>query len=461
MPNGNGEIIIKHHGATQGVTGSCHELVVSEQSSILIDCGLFQGKEARGSLNIEFDIAHIAALIVTHCHIDHIGRIPYLLAAGFNKPIYCSQASAKLLPLVIEDALKVGVTREPSLINACLKLLEKLSVPIEFNQWYTLKLNCDANAKVRLQRAGHILGSAYVEIDVGEKSESKRIVFSGDLGAPHTPLLPSPKPPYKADVLVLESTYGDKNHEGRKQRTKKLQQVIEKAVSDNGVVLMPAFSIGRTQELLYELEQIIHSAPKKSVWHTIEVIIDSPMAANFTEFYLEFKAMWDSEAKRRVKLGRHPLDFSSVVTIGSHTEHMAVVNYLKSRKKPAIVIAAGGMCNGGRIVNYLESFLPDSTADVLFVGYQAEGTLGRDIQKYRSRGGYVFINNQKVEINAGVHTISGYSAHADQDGLVRFATKMKKPPSEIKLVHGDSQSKQILKNRLNELLASCKVEIPN
>ena len=199
------------------------------------------------------------------------------------------------------------------------------------------------------------------------------------MGAPYTPLLPTPKPPCKADVLVLESTYGDKNHDGRKQRTKKLKQVIEKAVSDNGVVLIPAFSIGRTQELLYELEQIIHSAPKKSVWQSIEVIIDSPMASNFTEFYLEFKELWDTEAKRRVKQGRHPLDFSSVVTIGDHKEHVAVVNYLRTRNKPAIVIAAGGMCNGGRIVNYLEAFLPDSTADVLFVGYQAKGTLGRDI----------------------------------------------------------------------------------
>ena len=461
MPNGIGEIIIKHHGATQGVTGSCHELVIGSQSSILIDCGLFQGKESRDSLNIEFDISKVSALIVTHCHIDHVGRIPYLLAAGFNKPIYCSLASAKLLPLVIEDALKVGVTREQNLIDVCLKLLQKLIVPIDFNHWHTLKLNCEVKTKIRLQRAGHILGSAYVEIDVGEKADVKRVVFSGDLGAPYTPLLPTPKPPYKADVLVLESTYGDKNHEGRKQRTQNLKRVIEKAVRDNGVVLIPAFSIGRTQELLYELEQIIHNAPKKSVWQKIEVIIDSPMAANFTEFYIEFKEMWDSEAKHRVKLGRHPLDFSSVVTIGSHKEHMAVVNYLKSRNKPAIVIAAGGMCNGGRIVDYLESFLPDSTTDVLFVSYQAEWTLGRDIQHYGPRGGYVFIDEKRVDIRAGIHTISGYSAHADQDGLVKFATKMKKPPSVIKLVHGDSQSKQTLKNKLNDLLACCKVEIPN
>jgi len=464
MPNGSGEIIINHHGATQGVTGSCHELVISEQSSLLIDCGLFQGEESRQSLNIEFDIQTVSALIITHCHIDHVGRIPYLLAAGFSKPIYCTTATAKLLPLVIEDALRVGVTREPALINACLKLLKALIVPIEFNQWHEINLSCTSKAKMRFQRAGHILGSAYVEIDIVQGHEQykkpKRIVFSGDLGAPHTPLLPSPKPPYKADVLVLESTYGDKNHDGRKQRTQNLKQVIEKAVSDNGVVLIPAFSIGRTQELLYELEQIIHSAPRKSVWQSIEVIIDSPMAANFTEFYLEFKDLWDAEAKYRVKQGRHPLDFSSVVTIGDHKEHVAVVNYLKTRKKPAIVIAAGGMCNGGRIVNYLESFLPDPKADVLFVGYQAKGTLGRDIQKYGPRGGYVAINNQSVDINAGIHTISGYSAHADQAGLIRFATKMKSSPSIIKLVHGDKSAKQALKERLMALLPKTEVKIP-
>jgi metallo-beta-lactamase family protein len=460
MPNGTGDILIKHHGATQGVTGSCHELVISNQSSILIDCGLFQGDEAKSSLNIEFDISKVSALIVTHCHIDHVGRIPYLLAAGFDKPIYCSPATAKLLPLVIEDALKVGVTREQNLIDACLKLLEKLIKPIDFKQWFELSLTCHTKTKFRLQRAGHILGSAYVEIDIIKHGESKRVVFSGDLGAPYTPLLPSPKPPSKADILVLESTYGDKNHEGRKQRSQKLQKVIEKAVSDNGIVLIPAFSIGRTQELLYELEQIIHSAPKKSVWKTIEVIIDSPMAANFTEFYLEFKAMWDSEAKRRVKQGRHPLDFSSVITINEHKAHIAVVNYLKSRKKPAIVIAAGGMCNGGRIQNYLDAFLPEPTADVLFVGYQAKGTLGRDIQYYGPRGGYIFLNEKRVDIQAGVHTISGYSAHADQDGLIHFATAMQKPPSVIKLVHGDQYSKNVLQEKLAAALPKTLIDIP-
>ncbi|MEJ6475604.1 MBL fold metallo-hydrolase [Pseudoalteromonas piscicida] len=451
---------ILHHGATTGVTGSCHELVIKNQHSVLIDCGLFQGSESEQPLPIEFDIENVCALVVTHCHIDHVGRIPYLLAAGFQHPIFCSLATAKLLPMVIEDALKLGVTREQRLIDNCLKLLEKLIVAVDFKQWFSLP--CDSNAfpvKARLQRAGHILGSAYIEIELGKAKDRQRVVFSGDLGAPYTPLLPSPKAPYRADTLVIESTYGDKLHQGRAHRTKTLKKVIEKATADNGVVLIPAFSIGRTQELLYELEQIIHSAPNHKMWQNIEVIVDSPMAANFTEFYIDFKAMWDKEAKRKLRQGRHPLDFSSVYTIDSHSTHIATVDYLSKRNKPAIVIAASGMCSGGRIVNYLEQFLPDPTADVIFVGYQSQGTLGKAIQKYGPRGGYVEINDKRIDIKAVIHTISGYSAHADQDGLVRFVTQMKKKPKHIKLVHGDDNAKQSLKAKYESLLPNTIVEI--
>ncbi len=289
---------IIHHGAVNGVTGSCHQLKISESESLLIDCGLFQGLEARQDLGIEFDISAVRALLVTHCHIDHVGRIPYLLAAGFTGPIYASEATAALLPLVIEDALKLGVTEDEQLVATCLRLIRQQLVPLPFKHWQTLDKFSTA-VRFRLQRAGHILGSAYIEIDVGQGKQAQRVVFSGDLGAPYTPLLPAPKPPYKADTLVIESTYGDTLHQGRKTRSKRLKEVIEKAVRDNGVVLIPAFSIGRTQELLYELEQIIHSAPKRSFWQDIEVIIDSPMAANFTSEYRRFKSLWDQEAKAR------------------------------------------------------------------------------------------------------------------------------------------------------------------
>lgn len=446
---------ILHHGAVNGVTGSCHELVINEQTSVLVDCGLFQGEDSKADLSIEFNITHVTALIVTHCHIDHVGRIPYLLAAGFKGPIFTSIASASLLPLVIEDALKVGVTRDPKIIAACLSLLNKRIVAVDYKTWFELPCKAPDKAKARFQRAGHILGSAYVEIDVTNNDNNKhRVVFSGDLGAPYTPLLPSPKAPYKADTLVIESTYGDKNHQGRKERTKTLKNIIERAVADNGVVLVPAFSIGRTQELLYELEQLIHSSSKKSKWRDIHVILDSPMAANFTEQYKNFKHLWDSEAKRKVANGRHPLDFKNLTTVDSHKEHMAVINYLSTRQTSAIILAASGMCTGGRIVNYLERFLSDKTTDVLFVGYQGNKTLGREIQKYGPRNGYVFINDARITINAKVHTISGYSAHADQNGLIKFVTGMHKKPSHIKIVHGDDDAKNALAAKYKEVLGN-------
>ena len=452
---------ILHHGAVNGVTGSCHELVINEQTSVLVDCGLFQGEDSKADLSIEFDITHVTALIVTHCHIDHVGRIPYLLAAGFKGPIFTSIASASLLPLVIEDALKVGVTRDPKIIAACLSLLNKRIVAVDYKTWFELPCKAPDKAKARFQRAGHILGSAYVEIDITNNDNIKhRVVFSGDLGAPYTPLLPSPKAPYKADTLVIESTYGDKNHQGRKERTKTLKNIIERAVADNGIILVPAFSIGRTQELLYELEQLIHGSSKKSKWRDIHVILDSPMAANFTEQYKNFKHLWDSEAKRKVANGRHPLDFKNLTTVDTHKEHLAVINYLSTRQTPAIILAASGMCTGGRIVNYLERFLNDKTTDVLFVGYQGNKTLGRAIQKYGPRNGYVFINDARITINAKVHTISGYSAHADQNGLIKFVTGMHKKPSHIKIVHGDDDAKNALADKYKEILSSeVKIEI--
>jgi metallo-beta-lactamase family protein len=184
------------------------------------------------------------------------------------------------------------------------------------------------------------------------------------------------------------------------------------------------------------------------------------MAANFTAQYRKFKHLWDNEAKQKVAKGHHPLDFKNLTTVDSHKEHIAIINYLNTRQTPAIILAASGMCTGGRIVNYLERFLGDATADVLFVGYQGRGTLGRDIQQYGPRNGYVFINNTRLSINAKVHTISGYSAHADQNGLIKFVTGMRKKPSHIKIVHGDDDAKAALANKYKEILGeNVKIEI--
>lgn len=472
---------VLHHGAKNGVTGSCHQIFIDENTSFLVDCGLFQGAEtsaegAAGSdqLSIEFDISTVKALIVTHVHIDHVGRIPYLLAAGFKGPIICSEPSARLLPIVLEDAFKIGVSRDQHLVERYIKLVAQRIIALPYNKWLPMLKAPLPSVKIRLQRAGHILGSAYVELEIQQPQQKakQRVLFSGDLGAPYAPILSAPKPAYRADLMILESTYGDRNHHSRRDRRQRLQAVIEHALRDQGTVLIPAFSIGRTQELLYELEDIIHrkqcqsgvsssvellhesKTPKdKSFWHDIPIILDSPLASRFTQVYAQLDRFWDKEAQRRINKGRNPLDFKHLITIDSHRDHQRMVRHLADTARPAIVIAASGMCSGGRIVNYLQAMLDDPRHDVLFVGYQAQGTLGNQIQKYGPRGGYAEIDQQRINIRAEITTLGGYSAHADQGSLVRFITGMRKWPQQVRLIHGEAGAKAALKEKIMQAYA--------
>tara|TARA_R110002096_G_scaffold91753_7_gene207657 strand:- start:4091 stop:5533 length:1443 start_codon:yes stop_codon:yes gene_type:complete len=467
---------IKHHGAVNGVTGSCHELRFKDGVGLLVDCGLFQGAETSGQgadvdqLAIEFSIAHIQALVVTHVHIDHVGRIPYLLAAGFSGKIYCSEASAELLPLVLEDAVKIGFTRNPRLVKKFLSKIESLIVPVPYKHWVTVCLNkVHGEIAIKLQPAGHILGSAYVECDArvlnnGRTQTRRRVIFSGDLGAPYAPLLPAPRSPYKADVLVIESTYGDRLHDGRKHRRQQLKKIIEHSLQNKGALLIPAFSIGRTQEVLYELESLINKYAGMKVggqqWQDIEIIVDSPLASQFTKVYKSLKSHWDKEALQRVRSGRHPLSFEQLYTVDSHKEHLSTVNYIRRKSQPCIVIAASGMCVGGRIVNYLKGLIEDARTDILFIGYQAAGTPGRVIQQYGTRqGAYVELDGKRYDVNAGVHTISGYSAHADQKDLINFIKRMRHKPEQIRIVHGDDVAKKRLRKKFKECVPKAKVVI--
>ena len=459
---------ILHHGAVGGVTGSCHELRPSDGDGLLIDCGLFQGDEASGrganarELAVEFPIDHVRALVVTHVHIDHVGRIPYLLAAGFSGPIFCTPPSARLLPLVLEDALQIGVTRNRALIRRVMAKLERMIRPVPFGQWQGIDVEGGTSLAIQFRRAGHILGSAWVHCRCGEGDAAESVIFSGDLGNPQTPLLRPPDQPEGCDVLVMESTYGDRNHEGREQRQQAFERVLRHALKDRGTVLIPAFSIGRTQELLYELEDILHrnrgsEAAEGLAWDEVEIVLDSPMAARFTEVYRELRPYWDEEARARSGDGRHPLNFDQLTTIDTHDDHLRVIDYLAKSERPVVVLAASGMCAGGRIVNYLKAMLGNPRHDILFVGYQASGTPGRVIQQYGPRGGYVEFGDERFDIRAKVHTISGYSAHADQDALVAFVRHMRHLPREVRLVHGDPNASESLAKILRTMVANTVV----
>ena len=451
-----------HHGAAGGgVTGSCHRYEADPETHLLIDCGLFQGADITAADHhaqhrINFDLNTVSALIVTHVHIDHVGRIPYLFAAGFRGPIYCSEPSARLLPLVIEDALKVGFTRDAALIKRFLDAVSSMLKPLPYKKWQTIVDNNNLCVRVRLRRAGHILGSVYVEIDTLYKQQKRhhRSVYSGDLGAPFSPLLPAPKPPYGCDTLVIESTYGNRVHENRRQRRERLRELISHALIDKGTVMIPAFSIGRTQDILYELEGLIHEARTGKFqdpavdWAQLQIIVDSPLASKFNEVYRELKPFWDAEAQHRLRAGRHPLSFENLITIDSHADHEKTVAFLARTRQPAIVIAASGMAAGGRIVNYLKAMLHDPVHSVLFVGYQARGTTGHRLQQIAAGKvePVLHLDGQRIEVKALVSSIGGYSAHADQKDLLNFLKRMRKWPAHVRIIHGENKARTQLKN---------------
>lgn len=445
---------VVHHGAVQGVTGSAHEWVVSESASVLVDCGLFQGRDvgpagaSASDLSIDFDISRIQAVVLTHVHIDHVGRLPWLFAAGYDGPVFCSEPSARLLPIVLEDALKLGISRQPARVEAFLTLLEQRLVAVPYEKWQPLPL-AGESAFIQLLPAGHILGSASVSC---RDSQGHVTVFSGDLGARLAPILRSAQSPYRADCLVLESTYGDRLHEGRAARSARLERALGRAMEDSGTLLIPAFSIGRTQELLYELEGLIHKHRDKAInpdldWDALPIILDSPLASRFTRVYRELDAFWDVEARERLGEGRNPLGFEQLLTVDDHGAHLRMVRHLAESARPAVVIAASGMCAGGRIMNYLKAMLGDARHNLLFVGYQAWGTPGRTIQQ-QGQGGEVELDGERYPISLPVTSISGYSAHGDQQDLLDFVGGMQEFPTEVRVVHGDDHAKAGLKAAL-------------
>lgn len=441
----NPAIKLVHHGARSGVTGSCHQLWTDTDRSLLVDCGTFQGNDAKAHPNpqIEFSLRGIDALLLTHVHMDHVGRVPYLMSAGWEGPIYCSQPTSKLLPLVMEDALRIGFTRNKRVIEAFLKNIDQRLRPVDYGRWVALP----GGERIRLRPAGHVLGSSIIEV---EMPDGRCVVFSGDLGPRHAPLLNEFTSPPRADLLVLESTYGDKLHESREDRQQGLEKILRHTLKNRGVTLIPAFSLGRTQSLLFEMNGIferVQATEHRSLMKQVDVVVDSPLATRFTDLFETLRPYWGEEAQRVLQTDDQPLVFENLTTVRNHAEHVELMDYLERHELPAIVIAGSGMCTGGRIVNYLKRFVGQPETDLVFVGYQASGTPG----SYLQRGSeWVRLDGKKFDVRAAVHTIGGYSGHADQADLIRFVEGFEQPPRHIRLVHGEYQPKKVLAEELQK-----------
>ncbi|MCP4344727.1 MAG: MBL fold metallo-hydrolase [Desulfobacterales bacterium] len=438
---------IIHLGGKNTVTGSCHLLKV-EGVNILIDCGLVQGDDSvlpMESWPVKPSDADY--LFLTHAHIDHIGRVPELIQKGFKGEIITTHPTKAMLSPVLEDAM--GLTAMPGDdIQRLSKTIDELSWGFEYNQEFRLK----KSISFKLGCAGHILGSCFIRFEI--KKLAKSVIFSGDIGAKNTPILPDPDIPDACDILVLESTYGDRLHEDRLNRVHRLGKILTQALSDEGKVYIPAFAMGRTQELVYEMDRLFSDPelrkefPDLNPESKIPVFIDSPLGLKITRVYSVLSDYWDDEAVKLHESGDHPIDFDRLYAVNSHNEHIKLTDI----NGPAVIIAGSGMCTGGRIINHLKNGIQDPENDIFFVGYQARGTLGRAILRYsRSPGGYVYLQGKKYNIKAKVYSLTGYSAHADQHELIEWVKSMPEKPGQIRLVHGESKARKILADRLEEL----------
>ncbi len=446
---------IEFYGATSGVTGSCHILRVVDKT-ILLDCGLIQGRREEIEKNrrpFPFSVAEIDAVVLSHGHIDHSGRIPLLVKQGYQGPIYTQNATADLLDILLQDSAYLQ-EKDAQYENKWRKRKNKpfieplYTVDDAVNALnsviglgYREKKEILPGVHVRFQDAGHILGSSSVEIWLNEAGKERKIVFSGDLGQYDTPILNDPAVITSADHVIIESTYGNRRHRERQATIVEIGQVIQDAAHDKGNLLIPAFSIGRTQEILYYLGKY-YDEWELDRW---EVFLDSPMAIRASKVYWDYPQLYDEEAtKLRRKVNEMP-HLKNLRLTPSPQESMAI-NRIKSG---AIIISASGMCTGGRIVHHLKHNISHRGSHVMIVGYQANGTLGRKLVDGDST---VKIHGDEYRVKANIHTVGGLSAHADMDDLMSWLNNYESNP-KVHIVHGEDESKRnfcdTMKSELN------------
>ena len=441
---------IKFCGASSGVTGSCH-LLTTEHHKVLLDCGQFQGGKAQEALNWEpfpFEPSEVECVILSHAHIDHCGRLPLLVKRGFTGKIYCTDATADLLDVMLKDSgyihekdaewksRKAERAGKPPVeplytYDDALKALEYVE-PILYDQ----QIQINEDMKIVFNDAGHILGSAITELWVREGDKESKIVFSGDLGMMNRPILRDPTIIKKADYVIMETTYGNRNHPENATSIKELLDIVLKTTRRGGTVVIPSFAVGRTQELIFEFNKFYeeHSEYKDEL-DKLMVYVDSPMATTATEVFRKNAQVFDEETKEYILKGDNPLDFKNLKFTRSTAESQA----LNLDRMPKVIISASGMCEAGRIRHHLKHNLWDARSSVIFVGYQAEGTLGKLLVEGTKD---ITLFGEAVHVNAEIYNLEGFSGHADQNGLFAWLAGFRQKPKQVFLVHGEEDSKK-------------------
>ena len=441
-------------GAAHAVTGSCHCLEVNGRK-ILIDCGLQQGRDEHDDNALDFSPSYIDYVLVTHAHIDHSGRIPLLVKEGFSGPIYTTRLTAQLLSIMLRDSAHIQESDaqwqnqkgkragreevEPLYTLTDAEEALQLLNTQEYGQIFEL---CEG-VKVRFCDAGHLLGSSCVEIWATENGVTKKLVFSGDLGNVDQPVIRDPSFVTEADYVIMESTYGDRNHQPPESYTEALAALIDDVFSKGGNIVIPSFAVGRTQELLYFLREIKNEGMVKSV-PNFTVCVDSPLAAEATKIYAgDLHGYLDEEAIAVLQGGDNLFTFPGL-TLTQSTEESKALNMDKSSK---IIISASGMCDAGRIRHHLKHNLWRPECAVVFVGYQGEGTLGRRLLEGAKS---VKLFGEEIAVRARILNFPGLSSHADRDHLLDWIGHFSPKPDQVFVVHGDSEITDLFANDLNE-----------
>ncbi len=427
------------HGAAHEVTGSC-TLIETEHSRVLVDCGLFQGSGTayeRNLMPLPFGPADIDAVIATHAHIDHIGRIPKLVKEGFQGRIFATHPTRLLSKLMWQDAAHVMKDEARRLKRQAVYLPRDIAPAFALMHGveYDVKVRVTKDVAFRFRESGHIFGSAFAEIDVG----GIKLCCSGDLGNDYVPNLRPTARITDADIVVMESTYGDRVHEDPKERVGRLKQALIGSIARKGTLLIPAFSLERAQEILYEL----HGLFERNEVPRVPIFLDSPLAIKALPIYHEFPEYYDKEAKELAMAGDDFFRFPGLVVTKKPAESQSIAKV----PPPKVIIAGSGMMHGGRIMHHLVDYLNDPRTTVLVVGYQSAGTVGRSLVEGAQR---VHIDHNEIDVRAHVEVIGAYSAHADQPKLLKWVVSGKDAPDRVYLNHGEPNAAETLATHIRQ-----------